>query len=266
MFKQYFGLKFNPFSKEILPEQLFENQELIEVSSRLNYLQNSRGIGLLVGEAGSGKSTALRKYVNALNPALYKPCYFALSTVTVGEFYHGLALELGEQPQHKKVAVFHQIQQAINSLYYDRRITPVIILDEIHMAKNSVLEELRMLFNFKMDSQNPFILIMAGQPLIRNKLSLNINNPLKQRIVVNYFLRGLKLEEIAQYFESRMKLAGINEEIFRPIALEVIHSITNGLPRVVNNLATACLLSACGQKQRYVDEETVYKAQQDLDL
>ena len=266
MFKQYFGLKFNPFSKEILPEQLFENYELIELSSRLNYLQSTRGIGLLVGEAGSGKSTALRKYVNGLSLSLYKPCYFALSTVTVSEFYHGLALELGEQPHHKKIAVFHQIQQAINSLYYDRRITPVIILDEIHMAKNSVLEEIRMLFNFKMDSQNPFILIMAGQPLIRNKLTLNINNPLKQRIAINYFLRGLKPEEIAHYCETRLKLAGVHEEIFKPIALEAMYSITNGLPRIINNLATACLMSACGQKQKHVDEETVYKAQQDLEL
>jgi hypothetical protein len=65
-----------------------------------------------------------------------------LSTVTLLEFYQGLALELGEEPKFKKIALFHQIQRAINVLYNDRRITPVIILDEIQLASNKVLEDL----------------------------------------------------------------------------------------------------------------------------
>lgn len=265
MFKQYFGLKLNPFTKEIASEHLYLGGDLLELSSRLEYLQGIRGIGLLAGEAGSGKSTALRRYAENLNPSLYKHVYFALSTVTVMEFYQGLALlELGEQPKHKKVAIFHQIQQAINSLYYDRRITPVIILDEIHMASNKLLEDLRLIFNFKMDSQNPYILILAGQPLIRNKLSLNINNPLKQRLAIQYYLKGLQAEEMKDYCESRLKLAGVNEEIFTSAALKAMYSITGGLPRLINNLATACLLYACDKKQRQVDEETVYQAQGEI--
>lgn len=110
MFTQYFGLKFNPFCKEIGFDQLFMGQDLKELESRLKYLQKVRGIGLLAGEPGCGKTTALRKYVSELNPAYFKSCYFALSTVTVLEFYRGLALELGEQPQHKKVSIFRQIQ------------------------------------------------------------------------------------------------------------------------------------------------------------
>ena len=266
MFKQFFGLKCNPFTKEIPSEQIFESQDLAELSSRLNYLQNTRGIGLLAGEPGSGKSTALRRYVSGLNPSLYKPCYFALSTVTVLEFYQGLALELGEQPKHKKVAIFHQIQQAINTQYNERRITPVIILDEIHMVANKLLEELRLIFNFKMDSQNPYVLILAGQPLIRNKLSLNVNQPLKQRLTVQYFMRGLKAEEMKDYCTTRLQLAGLHEEIFTPTALETMYSITGGLPRLVNNLATASLLYACGQKQRHIDEEAIYQAQGELNL
>jgi general secretion pathway protein A len=219
MFTQYFGLKFNPFTKEIPPDKLFISQDLLELESRLQYLQKNRGIGLVAGEPGSGKSTALRKYVSELNPSLYRSCYFSLATVTVLEFYQGLALELGEQPKHKKVAIFHQIQQAINSMYYDRRITPVIILDEIHLASNKLLEDLRLIFNFKMDSQNPFILILAGQPLIRSKLTLNINNPLRQRLVVKYILQGLKLEEIKEYCSSRLRQAGLVEEIFTDSAI-----------------------------------------------
>lgn len=266
MFTQYFGLKFNPFSKEIAFDQLFTGQDLQELASRLKYLQKVRGIGLIAGEPGCGKTTALRKYVSELNPAYFKSCYFALSTVTVLEFYQGLALELGEQPKHKKVSIFHQIQGAIASLYYERHVTPVIILDEIHLATNKILEDLRLLFNFKMDSQNPFILILAGQPLIRNKLALNVNNPLRQRLTVKYLMYGLKRDEIGEYCSSRLKSAGLHDEVFTPAAVEAIYSITKGLPRLVNNLVTTCLIIASGNKQRQVDEDVVYQAQQELEI
>lgn len=266
MFTQYFGLKFNPFSKEVPVDKLFISHDLLEFESRLKYLQDTRGIGLVAGEPGSGKSTALRKFVTELNPALYKSCYFSLATVTVMEFYHGLALELGEEPKHKKIAVFHQIQQAISSMYYDRRITPVIVLDEIHLTANKVLEDLRLIFNFKMDSQNPFILILAGQPLIRSKLAMNINNPLRQRLVVKHVMQGLKSGELKDYCYSRLKSAGLSEEIFTDSAFEAIYATTNGLPRVINSLVTNCLLCAYAKKVRQIDEEIVYQAQTELNI
>lgn len=99
-------------------------------------------------------------------------------------FNRGLLMALGEIPANIKVTMFYQIQQVITSLYYDQKITPVIMLDEIQLVSNSILEDIRLLFNFKMDSVNPFILILAGQPRIRNKLSLSVNAPLKQRISI----------------------------------------------------------------------------------
>jgi len=266
MFTQFFGLKFNPFNKEIGFDQLFMGQDLKELESRLKYLQKVRGIGLLAGEPGCGKTTALRKYVNELNPAYFKSCYFALSTVTVLEFYRGLAVELGEQPQHKKVSIFKQIQGAISSFYYERHVTPVIILDEIHLANNKILEDLRLLFNFNMDSQNPFILILAGQPLIRNKLALNINTPLRQRLTVKHFMYGLKQEEVKDYCLSRLQIAGLHDEVFTPAAIEAIYGITKGLPRLVNNLVTTCLIVASGKKERQIDEDIVYQAQQEQEI
>jgi type II secretory pathway predicted ATPase ExeA len=266
MFTQFFGLKFNPFSKEITTDQMFPSLDLQEFDSRLQYLQTTRGIGLIAGEPGSGKSSALRKYVDSLNPALYKACYFSLSTVTVLEFYQGLALELGEEPKFKKIALFHQIQQAIKSLYLERKITPVIILDEIHLASNKVLEDLRLILNFNMDSQNPFILILAGQPIIRNKLSLTINNPLRQRLMVKHLMQGLKSEEVAPYCHSRLKLAGLHEELFSASALEAIYAITSGMPRLINNLVTTSMLCACEKRERHIDEELIYQAQTELNI
>jgi len=182
------------------------------------------------------------------------------------DFYRGLLMSLGEVPSHKKVTMFHQIQQAIMSLYYNQKITPVIMLDEVQMLSNSILEELRLLFNFKMDSENPFILILSGQSQIRNKLQLAVNAPLKQRIGVKYVMQGLKPEELSDYIGTRLKAAGLSENVFTQTAVEAIYSASKGVPRLVNSLATASLMYACSIKQKYIDEEVVYQGQKDFEM
>ncbi|MGF7185403.1 type II secretory pathway predicted ATPase ExeA [Desulfitispora alkaliphila] len=241
MFPQFFGLKYNPFGKELDISDTYESNDIKEFKSRFKYIQSSRGIFLLMGEPGTGKSTALRNVTAGLNPGLYKPCYFTLSTVTVMDFYRGLLMALGEIPANRKVTMFHQIQQAISSLYYDQKITPVIMLDEIQLVSNGILEDIRLLFSFKMDSENPFVLILAGQPQIRNKLGLSVNSPLKQRISIKHIMQGLKKDEIEDYLATRLKVAGALENIFTPAAAEAIYSVSKGIPRLVNNLATASL-------------------------
>jgi len=260
MFRQHFGLKFNPFDKEISTDKLFASRDTKELDSRLKYMLDSRGICLVVGEPGSGKSTGLRKLMENLNRSLYKPCYLPLTTLTVKEFYQALASLLGETPSHRKFTLFQQIQDSIHNLYYDQRITPVIIIDEVHMAPMSILDDLRLLFNFKADSANPFVLILAGQPQIRNKLALNTCYPLRQRISMRYSMQGFTLEETADYCNSRMKIAGCVSEVFSPAALTAIHTVSGGFPRSVNNIAVASLMYCTERKLLSVDEEAVYQA------
>lgn len=175
-------------------------------------------------------------------------------------------MALGEIPSSKKVTMFHQIQQAICSLYYDQKITPVIMLDEIQMLSTAILEDLRLLFNFKLDSENPFILILSGQPLIRNKLGLSVNSPLKQRIAIKHVMQGLKKEETEDYLAKRLRAAGSLNTVFTSSAAEAIYSQGKGIPRLVNNLATSSLMYACSVRREQVDEEIVYQGQKDFDI
>lgn len=260
MYRQHFGLKFNPFDKEIPTDKLYASRDMKELDSRLKYMLDARGICLIVGEPGSGKSTGLRKLAENLNRSLYRPCYLPLTTLTVKEFYQALALLLGETPSHKKVTLFKQIQNCIENLYYEQRVTPVIIVDEIHMAPVPVLDDLRLLFNFRIDSANPYVLILSGQPQIRNKLALNVCYPLRQRISMRYSMQGLTVEETADYCMSRMRIAGCMNDVFTPAALVAIHTISGGFPRSINNIAIASLLYATVRKILTVDEEAVYQA------
>ena len=264
MFRQHFGMKFNPFEKEIDTANLYMGSDLKELDSRLKYALENRGLFLLVGEPGSGKTAALRKFADGLGPSLYKPLYLSLTTFTVNDFYNALATLLGEQPKYRKIDMFRQIQSAISNLYFEQRITPVIFADEIHMASSAILDDLRMLFNFRMDSVNPFLLILSGQPLIRNKLALNMTQPLKQRITGKYSMKGLSETETREYIQSRIALAGVMRDVFTEQAISGIHSSSNGFPRNINNIATACLMYCKWKNLDTVDEEAVYQANVEL--
>lgn len=173
MYKTFYSLSQIPFSKEIATSDAFSSSQLQEATSALKYIQSTRGIGLITGEPGAGKTFALRAFKDSLNPSLYYPVYFQLSTGNVMDFYRGLTYELGETPKYQKVQLFRQIQTGIQSMSKDRKITPVIILDGMHLAKDAFLQDIALLFNFEMDSLNPYVLILSGMPHLKIKLRMN---------------------------------------------------------------------------------------------
>jgi type II secretory pathway predicted ATPase ExeA len=267
MFKQYFGLTKNPFSKEVAERDLFSSADLREATSRLCLMTKTRGFFLLTAESGCGKTTALRQWVASLNPAVHKTVYAALSTVTVMDFYRGLIMGLDAVPAFNKANMFRQLQDLISSSFYDRKITPVFVLDEAQCLGSSVLEDIRMIFNFKMDSENPFICVFSGHQSVRRRLQLAANQALRQRFFCNYHMTGHAKEEFGPYIESRFSSAGSDGSgIFTPAAIECLHALTGGLPRTANNLIVASLTLAATTGARSVDEEIVYQAERDIEI
>jgi type II secretory pathway predicted ATPase ExeA len=267
MFMQYFGLKFNPFSKEMNEADVFMSKDSTELLSRLEYIKRVRGFFLLTAEPGFGKTTILRKFAASLNPGLFKVCYSPLSSLTVMDFYRSLVFGMGEEPAYQKIKLFGQLQRLISDSYYEKKKTPTFIFDEAQSLSGGVLDDLRMIFNFKMDAENPFISIIAGNTNIRRKLQLSSNQALRQRVVGNYHMTGLFREEIDGYVASRLLLAGAaHAKIFSDAALESIFVSSGGALRVVNSLATASLACACARKQESVDEEIVFQAARDIEI
>ena len=184
-----YGLEFNPFLKNS-KEILFEGSEYKEAKFRLDYLARTKGFGLLTGAPGRGKTTLVRSWSAGLNPSLYKVVYTSLSTVTVNDFYRNLAVSLGAQSSYRKTENFHIIQEEINRLALDKKKTPVIIIDEANYIKNAVLNDLKILFNFEMDSRDRAVILLVGLPQLNNTLQLSIHEPLRQRIIMNYNVDG----------------------------------------------------------------------------
>lgn len=266
MYKTFYSLARAPFSKGLGREEAFQSANYLEALNGLEYLRKTKGVGLLIGDPGAGKTFALRAFKESLNPALYHVVYFPLSTGGVMDFYRGLAYGLGEEPKYRKVDLFRQIQQGIERMEQERKVTPVFILDEMHMAKDAFLQDLAILFNFQMDSSNPFILILAGLPHLKTRLNLNHHRPLSQRIIMRYQKQALIKEEVAQYIDHHLKLAGAKMSIFTASALEAIALRSQGWPRVINTLTINCLLYGAQLKKDQIDEEIVRLAAEESGL
>jgi type II secretory pathway predicted ATPase ExeA len=129
------------------------------------------------------------------------------------EFYRSLAQSFGAEPAFRKEDNFKIIQENITRLALEKRITPVIILDEANHISNAILSDLKLLFNFEMDSRDRAVILLAGLPQLNNTLRLLSNEPLRQRLVMNYNLEGLTKEEGRFYISEKSKGAGRTRDI-----------------------------------------------------
>ena len=266
MYRAFYSHSKEPFARGIRPQDHFPSRSFKEALARLKYLVDTKGFGALVGEPGSGKTYALRTLADGLNPALYKAMYLPLSSGTTMDMYRSLAAGLGEVPGYRKSDLFRQIQKAVEHLYTEKRVTPVFILDEMHLARADFLMDLAMIFNFSMDSRSPFVFVIAGLPFLTTRLRLNQTQPLAQRVIVHYKMEPMDKDEVFRYVGHHLRLAGATTEVFAEPALEAIASHSGGWPRLVNNLAKTSLLLGAQLKQNPIDAETVRLASADASL
>jgi len=260
-----FGMEFNPFLKNS-KETLIDTEELSEAITRLKYIQNVKGFGVLTGEPGIGKTTALRTWSKSLNPSLYKVVYTPLSTLTVMEFYKNLVAEMGLVPSFKKIDNIHLLQNEISRLSVERHITPVFIFDEANYARNGILNDLKILFNFDMDSKDKAIVILAGLPVLNSTLKLSVHEPLRQRVIMNYHMIGLSKEKTKSFISSKLIAAKCSKPVFSDNALEAIANSSNGIPRMICKIANSCLVIANSKSLDFIDSDIVQLAIEDLNL
>ena len=248
-----FGMEYNPFlkSKDIKIE-LSEYKQLL---FRLKHLEEIKGIGIITGEPGLGKTTAIRYWTNTLNKTMFKVIYIPHSTLTVMEFYRLLCDEFSLEVNYSKRKNFKSIQDVI-----EKRITPVIILDEANYLPSSILNDLKILLNFDMDSKDNVILILIGQKTFLSTLSLKSNESLKQRISMNYNISGLSNDEARYYIDQKLQASGLNTNLLSIEAYNQVINAANGVPRIINQIMDKALLLLCNYKLEEITETIAMEA------
>ena len=264
MYRKHFTFTAFPFDLTPEPEDLFASSTLAEAEVRLKHLLELRAIGLVTGEAGSGKTTVCRKVAADLHPGLYRVFYVPLSTGNVMDMYKSIGWELGLPTERSRASAFRIIRTEISRLSLEAKQRPVLIIDEAHHLRNDVLEDLRLLTNYRMDSDNRLCLLLVGLTELRRRLAMAVHESLAQRIVVRHHLSGLDRDELPQYLTHRLRLAGCELPLFEPPTIEALFQATQGMPRKVNRLAHYALTCAAIDKARTVTTEHVQTAREEI--
>ena len=260
MVEAFFGFKKSPFSNSPDGKQLFASQAWNQVRARLQFLVDHHGAGLLTGEVGAGKSTAARTFIAGLNPNLYKILYLHWTSGSALDLLRQIALELGLEPAHYSGDLARQISEAIVHLNRSKKQHPILNCDEAQLLRHPALEQLPLLLNFDMDSSHYLTLLLVGEPLLRRTLSLQMHEPLRQRIAVQYHLDGLSREELDAYLAHQLKAAGVSQPLFDDTARQALYQVTKGILRKVNKLALTALRLAAARKAQTVDEAILVAA------
>ena len=260
MYRKHFGLTRHPFAKDIAVDALFASRALQELEARLKHLIELRGIGLVTGDAGSGKTTACRKVATELHTGLYRVFYIPNSTGNVMDLYKAICWEFGLPTERSRAALYRAIRNEVTRLCVETRLRPVLLVDEAHHLRSEVLEDLRLLTSYEMDSQNRLCLVLVGQTELRRRISMAVHEALNQRVVVRQQVEGMSVDEMDGYLTHLLRWAGTELPLFEPAAIHAIYHATAGLPRKVNLLAHHAMLAAALAKAQAVNADHVQAA------
>lgn len=257
MILAHFGLRTLPFTREIPTAQLFVSPQHQELLARLQYIVQHRAFGFITGDVGAGKSTTVRALYDQLDRTRHQFFYIADSRLTPTAFYRDILSQFGVSPPFQSRETKRLFESTILDGYRVHNRQPIIVLDEAHLLSGAILQEIRFLLNFHMDSISPLSFVLVGQTELRGTMRLRAFEAIAQRVQVRYHLTGLGEQETAAYIQHHLRVAGADRQIFSEHAIRAIAEHSRGLPRTVNSLCTACLLDACSHDQQVIDQANV---------
>lgn len=259
MYAQYWGLSALPFENTPNPKFFYQSPQHQEALARLSYVVEGRkGAVLLTGVFGCGKTLIARSLLAQLSDARYRTVYIANPVMSGVELLHAIASKLHVQQlasTRSEVLVdtlLDSIEHALLENLRDGKET-VVIIDEAHLIEDEkVIEQLRLLLNFQDAERFLLTLVLMGQPELKD--IIDRHKPLAQRLCMGYHLGALSILETAEYVRFRLSVAGAQRELFTQQALELLHQLSGGIPRRINQLGDLALVGGMLKQAQQVDE------------
>lgn len=258
--RAHWGFSRMPFSKDLAPSMLAATATHNEAVARISWCVTEDSLGVITGEVGAGKTVAARAALTTLDASRHTVIYIGNPAIGARGIYTAIITTLGGTPRFHKAALIPQAQDALATERDERGKKVVVILDEAHLLSTDQLEELRLLLNADMDSRSPFACLLVGQPTLRRLIKLGMFAALDQRIALRYAMAGMTPDETGTYITHHLTLAGRSDTLFSDDAIDLIHQVSRGLPRAVNNLAIQALIAAYANGRNIVDESSTRAA------
>lgn len=254
--EEHFKLHRPPFPQAAETSALLHHQSLKDALDRLRFAIERDGIALLSAESGCGKSTVLNCLARDLDPTGYLIVYSSLSSLAPFSLITSLVAKIGLRSRRFKGETAHELIAHLRGL--PKR--TVVILDEAHLLPDESLEDLRLLTADSLDKKSPFALVLAGQPLLRERMTEPQHYALAQRITVRVRLRPLTDSEVALFVDKHLRACGAQRSIFEPDAITLLFQHSRGVPRLIQGLALGALLAAASCGKKVVDADAVQQA------
>jgi general secretion pathway protein A len=268
MYKEFYGLRANPFNVNPDPRYLFLTRHTEEALACLTYgIQSRKGFVLLTGEVGTGKTTLINKLLEWLRLQQVATAFVFNSRLNTTQFLDYMMADFGIPCDSKAKS---QILLRLYNWLLDRYRageTAVLIVDEAQNLTDEVLEEIRMLTNLETFTEKLLQIVLVGQPELEQKLKQPQLRQLRQRLTLRAKTHALTLEESRAYVQQRLRIAGASgQDIFDPESVALIHRYANGIPRVINLLCEHCLVGAFVDQQKLILPAVVEGVARDFDL
>lgn len=267
MYNRFFRLSKSPFTMAPDPGFLFLTAQHREAVAGLTYaILNRKGMVVLIGDAGTGKTTLLARVLQYLPSSQIQSSVILHTTLSPDDFLEMAMLDFGiaEVPA-SKARRLAALQQFLLRCHREGKIATLIV-DEAHKLAPEVLEEIRLLGNFDYADRKLLQIVLLGQNELARVLNRDDLRQLKQRIAVRLHLKPIGASEVEQYMQYRWRLAGGTQFPFSAEAVESVARYSQGIPRLINAVADNALLMAFSEESAAVTAAHVMEAVMDLDL
>ena len=268
MYKEFFGLRANPFNVNPDPRYLFLTRHTEEALACLTYgIQSRKGFVLLTGEVGTGKTTLINKLLEWLRTQQVPTAFIFNSRMNVPQFLDYMMADFGIPcDTRSKSQILVRLYNWLLERYRAGE-TAVLIVDEAQNLPDEVLEEIRMMTNLETFTEKLLQIVLVGQTELEQRLKQPHLRQLRQRLTLRSKTHPLTAEETKSYIQQRLRIAGSNgQELFEAEALNAIYSYSGGIPRVVNLLCEHCLVSAFVDQLKTVNSGIVDAVARDFEL
>lgn len=267
MYTEFYGLRELPFALTPDPRYIYFTPSHTEVMANLHYgIESGRGLIVVTGEVGTGKTTMLRWVMQRLDRTVLV-AYIFNPRLSVPEFYQHVAALFDIRNWETKSDLLIELGKVLDSRH-SRGLRTVLIVDEAHGLSPAVLEEVRLLCNFESDTAKKLQIVLTGQPELREVLNYPGLRQLKQRVSLRCEIAALpSVEETTQYINSRLKTAGCaRPNIFSPGAIDYIFRCSEGIPRNINNLCDNALLNGFAAGETVISRAIVEEVAATFDM
>ena len=269
MYQDFYELRELPFDLTPNPRYLFFTAKHREALSNLQYgISGRRGITLLVGEAGTGKTTLVRAALQSEQLKGARCLYLSNPTLTRAEFIQFLAagFSLTAEAGSSKTALLGELERALVD-GQARGVLTALVVDEAQALPLELLEEIRLLANIETNTEKLLPVVLAGQPQLAERLNDPALKQLKQRIALRCDLQPMSAKETAAYISRRIRIAGGDStKLFTREAVDLIHHCSQGIPRTISVICDNALVTGFAAGRRPVDWDIAHEVCRDFDL